>query len=326
VKKITNCVALAALLTFATSTAHAVEFKFVNVFDVGNPNDSTGFGSVDSAYSIATTEVTNAQYAEFLNAIAKTDTYGVWNTTMSAEIMRSGFAGSYTYTAASGFASKPAMVISFFDAARFVNWLENGQPTGLQGAGTTETGTYTISDGISETRADGATFLLPSEDEWYKAAYYQPFAEGGDTDNYWLYPTQSNTAPLDEQPAGGANSANFDGILGGTTNVGAYTGTTSFYGGYDFGGNVFEWTEGLDGTGTRRIIRGGAWDGAVTFLSALSRTAVLPTGGSITPAGFGFRIAAILNYTPEPGTAVLTLTGVLLLMMFSGRQFQKRTR
>jgi formylglycine-generating enzyme required for sulfatase activity len=230
------------------------------------------------------------------------------------------------YTVVSGFASKPVRVVSYFDAMRFVNWLENDQPIGLQGAGTTETGTYTISNGISETRADDVTFLLPSEDEWYKAAYYQPFAEGGDTDNYWLYPTQSNTAPTDESPAGGANSANFDGIVAGTTNVGAYTGTTSFYGGYDFGGNVFEWTEGLDGTGTRRIIRGGTWDGAVTFLAANSRTGVLPTGGSATPTGFGFRIAAIFSYTPEPGTAVLALIGTLLLMMFSGRQFQNRTR
>jgi formylglycine-generating enzyme required for sulfatase activity len=267
--------------------------------------------------------VTNAQYAEFLNAIADSDPNGVWNATMSTEITRSGIAGSYTYAVVSGFASKPVRVVSFFDAMRFVNWLENDQPTGLQGAGTTETGTYTISDGVSETRADEATFLLPSEDEWYKAAYYQPFAEGGDMDNYWLYPTQSNTAPTDEAPAGTANSANFDGIVGGTTNVGAYTGTTSFYGGFDLGGNVFEWTEGVQGN--QRIIRGGTWDGSVTLLESSSRTLVNPSGGSVN-SGFGFRVAAILNYTPEPGTAVLALTGVLLLMMFSGRQFQNRTR
>ena len=30
---------------------------------------------------------------------------------------------------------------------------------------------------------------FPAKSEWYKAAYYQPAAQGGDTDNYWLYPT-----------------------------------------------------------------------------------------------------------------------------------------
>jgi len=329
VKLTTNCVALAALLTFATSTAHAVDFNFVDVLNVGNsPDPLTGsvFGSVDHAYSIATTEVTNAQYTEFLNAIADSDPNDVWNTTMTTEISRSGTDGSYTYAVEPGFGSQPVRIVSFFDAARFVNWLENGQPTGPQGAGTTETGTYTIGDGTNETRADDATFLLPSEDEWYKAAYHQPAALGGDADSYWLYPTQENSQPTVENPAGGDNSANFGGSLGDTTNVGAFTGTTSFYGGFDFGGNAFEWTEGLSGDGTQRVIRGGTWNGDVQLLAATSRTIVDPIGGSPFPSGFGFRIAAILNYTPEPGTAVLALTGTLLLMMFSGRQFQNRTR
>jgi len=328
-KKTTYCVALAALLMFATSTAHAVDFNFVDVLDVGNAADTTtGYGSVDHAYSIATTEVTNAQYVEFLNAIADSDPNGVWNSTM--DINQSGADGSYIYTVDSGFGSKPVTPVSFANAMRFVNWLENGEPTGPQGAGTTETGTYTISDGISENRADEATFILPSEDEWYKAAYYDPrlAAAGGPLgdDNYWLYPTQSDSAPTAEEPAGEANSANFAAAAlpdMTTTDVGAYTGTTSFYDGLDFGGNVFEWTEGIDGP--NRVIRGGTWDGSSTFLEATSRTVVLPGGGSFI-SGFGFRVAAILNYTPEPGTAVLALTGTLLLMMFSGRQFQKRTR
>ena len=108
---------------------------------------------------------------------------------------------------------------------RFVNWLENGQ-----GSGATESGVYTISDGVSETRSASANFFIPSEDEWYKAAYYDPRSEAaggppGD-DNYWLYPTQSDTAPTAVAPPGGANSANCNLAVGDTTDVGAYTNTT----------------------------------------------------------------------------------------------------
>ena len=85
------------------------------------------------------------------------------------DITRSGSDGSYSYAVNSGFGPNPVNHVSFFDAMRFVNWLQNGQ-----GSGGTETGVYTISDGISETRNPSASFWLPSENEWYKAAYYDP--------------------------------------------------------------------------------------------------------------------------------------------------------
>ena len=64
---------------------------------------------------------------------------------------------------------------------RFANWLENGQPRGAQGPGTTEAGTYTIVDSQDEVREAGATYFVTSMDEWHKAAYYDPRteAEGG---------------------------------------------------------------------------------------------------------------------------------------------------
>ena len=297
------------LLVVAAYPAQAVNFDWVSVGNVGNGPDDTGFGAVDNSYRIATTEVTNNQYATFLNNVAATDTFGVWQASM--DITQMGSAGSYTYAATTSFGSKPVRLVSFSNAMRFVNWLENGRPNGSQGPETTEDGTYLISDGISETRASTATFFLPSEDEWYKAAYHK---NDGVTANYWDYPNQSDAPPT----AAGANFANF---VGDTTDVGTYTGTTSAYGGFDFGGNVFEWTEGLDGP--NRVIRGGAWNSAATLLAASSRTLVLP----IDPRGdfgFGFRIAAL--HTPEPGTALLGVMGGLLLMLFSGRRFQRRTR
>jgi len=303
-------------LVVAAYPAQAVNFDWVSVGNVGNGPDDTGFGAVDNAYRIATTEVTNNQYAQFLSNVAATDTFGVWHTSM--DITQTGSAGSYTYAATTGFGSKPVRLVSFFNAMRFVNWLENGQPIGPQGPETTEDGTYSISDGISETRTNTATFFLPSEDEWYKAAYHK---NDGVTANYWDYPTQSDDAPNAAGPGGGAQIGNFADVVGDTTDVGAYTGTTSAYGGFDFGGNVFEWTEGVEGP--NRVIRGGTWNGPATFLEASSRSFFSPIGGS-TESGFGFRIATL--HTPEPGTALLGVIGSLLLTLFSGRRFQNRTR
>lgn len=88
--------------------------------------------------------------------------------------------------------NKPIGYISWGDAARFANWLTNGQPTGMQGAGTTETGSYTLNGAMTNTalqavtRNANARYVVPTENEWYKAAYYDPTAGAGGGDNYWL--------------------------------------------------------------------------------------------------------------------------------------------
>src|SRR4051812_4022942 len=72
--------------------------------------------------------------------------------------------------------------------------MHNGQPNGPSGFGTTEDGAYTLNwrDGVgpSVPRNPIARWWLPSEDEWYKAAYYNPF-----TSSYYDYPTSSNEMP-----------------------------------------------------------------------------------------------------------------------------------
>jgi hypothetical protein len=102
-------------------------------------------------------------------------------------------------------------LVSWFDAARFANWLQNGQPTGGQGAGTTETGAYTLSGATSGVfvRNPDATFGLPSENEWYKAAYYDASLNAG-AGGYWLYPTRSDFRPNSRfGSATDSNSANY---------------------------------------------------------------------------------------------------------------------
>ncbi len=249
----------------------------------GNTADTTGYGQVDYVYSIGKFEVTTAQYVEFLNAVAATDTYSLYSTSMTSNtyykgIVRSGSAGSYTYTVNEGWGSRPVGFVSWYDALRFVNWLNNGKPTGLQEAGTTETGAYTLTSAYAVTPYDGnnlhdpaATYWLPTEDEWYKAAYFDPFKDGT-TPGYWLYPTGSDSLPTAETPPGGENSANYysSGYTIGapyyTAQVGSYVNSKSPYGTYDQAGNAYEWNETI--SGTERGIRGGSFSASSTTLAS----------------------------------------------------------
>ncbi len=146
--------ALALSLTI-NNPAVAVTFDWATIGDVGNAGDNGGsLGSVDYEFRISKTEVTNAQYVEFLNAVAATDAYGLYKTDMGSTtlggIVRNGISGSYTYAVKSdaigqgpggsdyGYANKPVNFISWYDAVRFTNWLTSG---------TTESGTYAITGG-----------------------------------------------------------------------------------------------------------------------------------------------------------------------------------
>jgi formylglycine-generating enzyme required for sulfatase activity len=320
------------LLTWGLATHNAsalITIDTVYVGDIGNPSDWTGRGAVDYGYSIGKDEVTVGQYVGFLNAVAKADPYALYNPIMgySGDISRSGVSGVYTYKVV-GNASKPITEVSWFDAARFVNWLHNGQPTGAQGSGTTETGAYTLNGaltGVNFTKNAGAQYWIPSDNEWYKAAYYQPAAQGGDSDSYWLYPTRSNTQPNSRNGSvTDPNSANYyynDGIANGynggyainnsttepydgRTVVGAFSQAYSFYGTFDQGGNVFEWDDFV--SGDSRAIVGGSWTATMEAMQAVNYYNVSDPSSEF--GNVGFRIAAV----PEPSSLAL-LGGFILV-------------
>lgn len=228
---------LAVGVLMAQTASAQISINTVPIGDAGNAPDVTGYGDVAYNYNIGTTEVTASQYTAFLNAVAATDTYGLYRVDMgtylrSQSITRSGVSGSYTYAVIPGNGNLPVSWVDRGDAARFVNWLQNGQPTGLQGPGTTETGAYTLNGMLGSspgilgiTRNAGATFGLPTENEWYKAAFYTPAAGG----SYNLYATQSATQPNSRNgSASDPNSANYrydDGIANGYNGGFATTGT-----------------------------------------------------------------------------------------------------
>jgi formylglycine-generating enzyme required for sulfatase activity len=315
--------------------AHAVIIDVVAVGNPGNSADTGGFGAVSSSYYISKYEVTIGQYVEFLNAVAKTDTNGLWvndgpngmNSTASIRgIARSGADGSYSYAAVGpdgtafgqSAADRPITFVSWNNAARFANWMANNQPTGAQDADTTEDGAYLIGATITRRTTNpntGAapTYALPTSDQWYKAAYYSPVLGG--SGGYYDYATQSDTSP-GNVVGSGSNQANV--VVGGAyslsqsstlvgaqnylTDVGSYSGSSSFYGTFDQTGNASEWTESLGDTTSEALLRGGAWN-----LNALGAGNGIST--AITTANYdtGFRLVAAV---PEPGTTGLMVSGV----------------
>jgi formylglycine-generating enzyme required for sulfatase activity len=287
------------------AAASAVTIDWVTVGDPGNAADDTGFGSVAQVYRIAETEVTNAQYAEFLDAVAATDTNGLYNASMSSSahggITQSGSPGSFDYGVKPGFAPKPVNFVSFYDSLRFANWLHNGQLAGAQDATTTEDGAYTITaQGVADntiTRNAGASIFLTSEDEWYKAAYYD--APGA---SYFDYPAGSDTQTTCASPTAVPNHANCGSIELDLTDVGDYTGSASPYGTFDQGGNILEWTEAI--IGSNRGLRGGGFGSPAIGLAASIRGGGSP---STEVESVGFRVPSL----PEPGRDLVVMLSML---------------
>ena len=342
------------------SSAQAVTIDTVPVGNLGNAGeqsrladygDSTYYGGVDYAYNIGKYEVTAGQYAEFLNAVAATDTYGLYNAEMDSsprgcQITRHGISGSYTYdfsggtievpgSTASDWENRPVGDVGWGDAARFTNWLHNGQ-----GNGDTEDGAYNLSgthpyynpDGsISDLTALRAALTavnrevdwrwsIPSEDEWYKAAYHK---NDGVTGNYWEYPTGSDSTPSNDliNPDPG-NNANFliapaDYTIGGPyyrTEVGEFELSESPYGTFDQGGNLWEWDD-ADISGSPGGLRGGdVFNGDVITLHASYRPdAINP---AIESYVFGFRVARV----PEPGSLAMMIAAAFSLLAYAWRR------
>lgn len=320
----------------AASASAAVSIDWVTIGDPGNAAQSAanrthtfgvggdGFGAVADTYRIARNETTILDYTEFLNAVAATDTYSLYNTSMDTDgniagIKRSGSSGSYTYSV-TGSGARPITYVSWFDAARYTNWLHNGQ-----GTGDTETGAYTLAgafSGSAVARNSGASAWIPTENEWYKAAYYD--STKGVSGGYWLHGNRSDSMTTNTNVAAGAANY-YDGDYAVTqsgdysesqnylTDAGAYgTDSQSFYGLDDVAGNVFEWNDLDAESGSVRGLRGGSWGNEEFNLRSSSRVGPVPLSENFF---VGFRVASV----PEPSS-------ILLTMMFTAAIAARRKR
>ena len=153
------------------------------------------------------------------------------------------------------------------------------------------------------TREPDAGWVIPSEDEWYKAAFHY---NDGVTGNYWDYPTESNTVPTPEAPSGtdltngSANYYGDDYAIGSPyyrTEVGAYDAkpSDSPYATFDQGGNVREWNE-IELLPSWRGLRGGSFSHYdISYLHAARRFGWHPTYESYN---IGFRVADVSEQAP----------------------------
>jgi formylglycine-generating enzyme required for sulfatase activity len=349
--KLTNaCLAILVIAWLAPPTS-AVTISTVRIGHPGNAPDARylnskqpNLGSVGNVFNIGKTEVTNAQYVEFLNAVAASDPYELYNVNMAklgdGGIVRNGAPGSYLYAVkapqlngAYVYNNKPVVFVGWADVLRFVNWLHNGQPTGAQDASTTEDGAYAL-NGVSTyleyaaiSRNSNARWFLPNENEWYKAAYYNP-ATGG----YYEYPTGSNSMPNNNQPSSDTgNSANyFNAATGGNTtgdgfhsmtDVGAYALSISPNGTFDQGGNAREWNETR--FGAELAFPGLRGSSSHSNGSELGASSYGYNNPRVESSVVSFRVASPAAI-PEPSTAWLTALAAMRLWMGGKRAFKRQ--
>ena len=324
---VTSIITHTALTQSITETfgsgANQFSIDFVTIGNPNNPNDydvrNSGYGpshgSVPYTYNMGKYEVTVSQYTAFLNSAAKADPFGLFNPNMYG-VTRNGNSGDYIYQVSSGLGNRPIAYTSWFDAGRFVNWLDNG---GLS-TSSTEIGVYELNGmttGVPWTstpnsnRNAAAKFFIPTYEEIYKSGWYDPNKDG--VGGYWDGPT--GRAEYPGRPAEEAminvwsQHPDSNGNL--TTDVGAFP-FSSAYGAYDQGGNVWEITEYVNGGNDIWVKGGSAGD---TELAA-SKYYQGHNPSQEESGALGFRVAMV----PEPTALSLLAIGLGGLAMMRRRR------
>ncbi len=288
------CISTAHADTFG-SGSEAFDIDFVTIGNPGNADDTMGLqplsGKVDYTYRIGQFEISE-------DMIDKANTLGGLGLTHDNRG-----------------ANKPATSISWFEAARFVNWLntDSGSTPAYKFNGSTFE-LWTPGDaGYNPNnlyRNSQAKYFLPSVDEWYKAAYYDPTSGV-----YYDYPTGSDSVPDGIDFAGDTtfDAVFFDGGSNSAPNDITDVGVLSPYGTAGQGGNVWEWEETdfdlvNNSSSPGRGVRGGSWYRNSGVLLSSSRDVNSPTDGE---SGIGFRVASV----PEPSGLLLGALASLGLLM-----------
>ena len=264
---------LTALINFTSAdTIRGIDIDFVTIGNAGNAADTggtPGCGAVSSSYRIGKYEVTATQ----------------WQTINTA----AGIGGSGDWSG-----NQPVASISWYEAAQFCNYLTSGNK--YSGAYKFDiSGNFQSIDRVSSISTYGTTYVIPTEDEWYKAAYYKPDGSG-----YSLYANGTDTAPSTSQTRYDIYSSPWD--FG--------TGTMEQNGTFDMMGNIWEFNETLI-YGSDNALRGGWYNSSYLHLVSSSRRA--PLYPEYESYSVGFRIAEI----PEPATILLLTLGGLVLRKHS---------
>jgi hypothetical protein len=280
--------------------------------------DIPPIGAVNYEFRLARTEVTVAQWHEFVSAYAPHYNgqfsglaftgHGIYEEVVApGEPRRFSIVPGYEQYTAS---------MSWHYAARYANWLSNGKATTREafesGAYDTSTFGYNAATGQNsdqDQRSPGAAFWIPSFDEWTKAVYYDPNRYGAGQEGYWPWPNQSTEPPRGGLPSeGGQTSAETPGLLPGLFPVAQYP-AMGPNGLFDVSGGRGEWTETWDfGARGARLTRGSFAGvvGASDDMLAWTVYSSFPFAGGLT----GLRLASVV---PTPSCAVIIVVGVGML-------------
>ena len=286
--------------TFGTG-ANGFTLDFVPIGNAGNGNDagagggsySSPYGGVAYDYRMGVNEISQAAIDKAVAGGLTGMPPGYWN------------------------GNQPSANINWFQAAAFTNWLNTstGHVAAYQlDAGLTALTVWSSGDawqagGENLYRNKNAYYFLPSENEWYKAAYQK---NDGVTPNYWDYPTASNSAPTAVGSGTGAGTAVYNGVVDAPASVFS-DGGLSAYGTMGQGGNAFEWMEtaydGInDSSSEFRGLRGGDWYFATEYwLWSSSRGYDSPSNSGNV---LGFRVASV----PEPSAAMWMISAGMLAL------------
>ena len=327
----------------ASLYAEVLQIEMVRVGNGGNAADTTGYGAVHYEYQIGKYEVTNNQYAAFLNAVDPEgiNPNSIWSRSMGSfsttGITNTGTTNGSRYAVKPNMGDKPVVYVTWFDAARLTNWLHNGASTYSKSDASANApqnvGAYTLSTatyGAAPSKSQDARFWIPTENEWYKAAFYSGSGIGYLTygDGFGTTPTPVTSGDTGIGSAGAAgNFVNYRGDVTGApfaarlTTVGT-NGGPSHYGAFDMSGNAWEWND-LNGlSSSSRGIRGGSWNASSWGISREGRDEWATGGDDPT---YSFRIAAVAPI-PEPSTWVMAWGGVALLIANTSRRYSMKHR
>ena len=196
----------------------------------------------------------------------------------------------------------PVNWVTVYDAARFANWLHNGQ-----GNGDTETGSYTITPTfITLTRNANFTVAIPAFNEWHRAAYY-------DTGSTELLRLSDRVEPADPMRLARRNTEHCQlrQHRGWDHSRGELHGSASASGTFDQGGNVLEWIE--DGRQEAHRFGKGSYLYPSMYFDA--ENSFFHDRPQVEDPNIGFRLVMI----PESGSGPLVIAGLLGLASWRRR-------